>query len=249
MFVYKFAVHDSWINHGSIQFVLSEEPREEGVEEVGEDHASNTEDRSASPTHNTTRSVRVGNILEKQTTGRRERDNRARQEDGDVQRGVREHEAHRGETGFEGRNHTRVSRRTHARHGNNGGLRLRSLRRGKKSVQRGSVVHCLCRRGGFAGRIFHAILVTLSVDSYFFVNHLFQREGRYLDREEITVKNEHGNPQTDEKGEKCSCSMERFRHSFSGDSLHYLLASKFNDPGSWEHGTSSEMNRTHPEST
>jgi hypothetical protein len=43
--------------------------------------------------------------------------------------------------------------------------------------------------------------------------------------------------------------LNRKRNTLSGDERHYVLASKFSDVGSAVHGTSSETNRTHPEST
>ena len=141
-----------------------------------------------------------------------------------------------------------MTRCRHTRHGNHRRLRLRALGRREKGVQRSCVVHCLCKRGGFARSIFHAITVAFPVDPNWFVHNFLQRKSGSLEGNHIPMEHEHRDSQSNEKGKERRRSMDCGSHTFSCNKLHYLVASKFNDSDSDEHGTSSDTNRTHPES-
>lgn len=99
-------------------------------------------------------------------------------------------------------------------------------------------------RGVFTSRIFHAIFVTLSIDS----NDLFQRvlQG-HRERTNgfvFAVKQDHRNAESNYEGEEGGSPADG---GGEGDHCFFArLAMRFSESGCSTQGTSTDMNRTHP---
>lgn len=74
------------------QALLHAKSRQERIQEICNDHSSNTQYSSTSPTHNTPRRISIRNILQQQISGGRKRNRHRRKKEGYVESGLGKHE-------------------------------------------------------------------------------------------------------------------------------------------------------------
>ena len=174
---------------------------------MSQDYRCNSHHSSALVAHNTIPSVSRRDILKQEVARSCERQNERRNEEGNIQLKVAEHECHRRKSRLERRNN-RVARGRATRVGIHRRRRLRTLRTREKSIQRSCAFHCLCGRRDLTICIFHAVAVALSINLDDLGCRFTNGYSQGLHDSVVAMKQNNSHTKTDDEGEKWSPAME-----------------------------------------